>query len=57
MAIELWANDHNGKLPTKEEFISEDFFNYIVKTGSGTGQKTMYCCDEENTYQYFPLGK
>ena len=56
MAIELWANDHNGKLPTKEEFISEDFFNYIVKTGSGTGQKTMYCCDEENTYQYFPLG-
>ena len=56
MAIELWANDHNGKLPTKEEFISEEFFNYIVKTGSGTGQKTMYCCDEENTYQYFPLG-
>ena len=56
MAIELWANDHNGKLPTKEEFVSEEFFKYIVKTGSGVGQKTMYCCDEENTYQYFPLG-
>ena len=56
MAIELWANDHNGKLPTKEEFVSIEFFKYIVKTGSGVGQKTMYCCDEENTYQYFPLG-
>ena len=56
MAIELWANDHNGKLPTKEEFISDEFFKYIEKTGMGIGQKTMYCCDEENTYQYFPLG-
>ncbi len=56
MAIELWANDHNGKLPTKEEFISDEFFKYVEKTGIGIGQKNMFCCDEENTYQYFPLG-
>ncbi|MDQ7821858.1 MAG: hypothetical protein RDV48_03585 [Candidatus Eremiobacteraeota bacterium] len=58
-AIELWANDHRGNFPTKEEFSSPRFLEYVKKVKGGFAKKEVCCPVSARPYLYqsLPLQK
>ncbi len=56
-AVELWANDHDGKFPDISEFGSDEFFKYVKKVEPTATPKIRYCKDSDLTYEYALSGK
>ncbi|MGV8123393.1 MAG: hypothetical protein AB2L14_26875 [Candidatus Xenobiia bacterium LiM19] len=53
-ALELWSNGHQGKFPTKEEFASKAFVEYLKKASPATAGTVMKCPSSGKTYIYVP---
>lgn len=53
-ALELWSNGHQGKFPTKEEFASNAFVEYLKKASPATAGTVMKCPSSGKTYIYVP---
>lgn len=53
-ALELWSNGHQGKFPTKEEFASKAFVEYLKKACPATAGTVMKCPSSGKTYIYAP---
>jgi hypothetical protein len=54
-AVEIWANEHKGNFPTKEEWGSTAFMEMIRKSGAGTPIQLIKCPATGKPYLYTPL--
>ncbi|GEM_PF-1170175 len=53
--LELWSNGHHGMFPTKKEFASKGFMEYLKKASPATAGNAMKCPSSGNAYIYIPL--
>jgi len=51
-AVELWSNDHRGQFPTKEEWGSPRFAEYVKRAGSRDTTKELKCPTSGKPYLY-----
>jgi hypothetical protein len=54
-AVEIWANEHKGAFPTKEEWGSTAFMEIVKKVGAGKADQVIKCPATGKPYNYIPL--